>query len=346
MESSQECTIDPDDYFHALKVNQSQVPKCTIKKNVLIGYVLPNMPRRYYWKVLWIPCNETLNVWTHLVALIYYMRMLYLYNDSLDLFVQWPLLISLLSSMSVATCSCFAHTFHSRSTFDHCCWMMLDFFGIISYSFCSTVSHFFACSQLSHYARLGFWNIIMFTLNCCIVFTMLCVSKIPYSVTSKRYGNSIRIGGLAYGYIYGILPLLDRFMTVGWDNDAMKYHILSFVYMGLSAYMYASTMPQSISPGSFDIIGHNHQIFHVFSAFAMYYDIIAVHLDLTLPGGPWASLTEQDDHPTLVTVSICGLIVVTWCLFTAAYVAKHIEKSIQAHGEVSCNGFSENVKQS
>ena len=45
------------------------------------------------------------------------------------------------------------HVLLFSSEYDHCVWMLIDFFGIIMFSFGSTVVHFFACSELSYYLR-------------------------------------------------------------------------------------------------------------------------------------------------------------------------------------------------
>ena len=50
----------------------------------------------------------------------------------------------------------------------------------------------------------------MLTFNCGLVFTLLAYTKIPNKGLSKTTGNLIRIFALAYGYVYGVLPIIRR----------------------------------------------------------------------------------------------------------------------------------------
>ena len=307
-------------------VDYQDAPPSTVKTCVIHGYPAPNMPRLFYLRTLWTRDNETLNVWSHLLTAFYFLWLLHKYSLELSLLSDWPVLVIIAASLIVTLCSAAAHLFHSRSEVDHCCWMLVDFFGIIMFSFGSTVVHFFACSELSYYLRFGYWNLAMLTFNCCFAYMILCLTKLPMK-TSSTAGALIRVAVLGYGYIYGIVPILHRVLfTTGYSNDAVRYHVLSIILMSICPLMYITNMPQSFSPGTFDFIGHNHQIFHVFVSFTLYFDIYGVHFDVVSANGHWKALKTQPDIPSLLDIAYFALFIFVWCFALAYYTVYNVHK--------------------
>uniref|UniRef100_H2ZCX1 Uncharacterized protein n=1 Tax=Ciona savignyi TaxID=51511 RepID=H2ZCX1_CIOSA len=105
---------DPHDFYHALNNKTNNVQQFCIEPYILQGYALSNMPLRYYVKLLVVPTNELLNVWTHLVPCMWFMWMLAEYNQTLDLLQSWPVLITIVSAIIMTLFSSLAHLFHTR----------------------------------------------------------------------------------------------------------------------------------------------------------------------------------------------------------------------------------------
>ncbi|XP_078495753.1 membrane progestin receptor alpha-B-like [Ciona intestinalis] len=359
---------DENDFLHALHNDHSTVPQCTVAKYVVKGYVLPHMPWRYYVKSLFLPSNELLNIWTHLIPGLYFIKMLFRYNETIDLVENWPLSLTIISSITVMMCSALMHTFHSRSMYDHACWMMLDFFGIVFYAFGSTVAHFYGCSELHYYqstnknyfsvstkhqrpcllddaasspprfeqiifnCRIGWWNLLIFMFNCTSVFACCCNTKVGQKNSDEHFTRFLRIASVGGGYIYGHLPLMHRLYTSGLD-EAMVYHIISTVCLTTAVVVYLSDFPQRWFSGTFDIIGQSHQLFHVLSALCCYFDILAVEQDMLASDKHWSVLSVQPDTPSLLHVFTAAILLI---IFSFKFATRCLRNHGQRIGVCPC----------
>ncbi|CAK8691046.1 unnamed protein product [Clavelina lepadiformis] len=324
-------TCDPDDYYHALSIDCTQVPRCCVEPYILKGYVLPYMPWRYYLKVLWIPNNELFNVWTHLLPSLYFMYLWYTFSQTLDLMDNWPLFSVTFASIILTMCSALAHAFHSRSTYHHSCWFMLDYFGITTFAFSSTVAHFFACSELSYYNMFGPINLKILLVNCFLGFLCCSISQTGKKLVSICHARRYKLWSNALGYLYGMLPVGHRMYVLWHDEDpAITYHALQFLFLVLAPLWYTSDFPQRLFPGKFDVIGHSHQIFHIFGALACYFNIHAVHMDIT--SSRWSLLSSQEGHPDFHTVLFCYGILCVYCLLVGIYMATVVKATNSSLG--------------
>nr|XP_026693935.1 membrane progestin receptor beta-like isoform X1 [Ciona intestinalis]XP_026693936.1 membrane progestin receptor beta-like isoform X2 [Ciona intestinalis] len=338
--------VDPDDYFHALKNSCNNVPQCCVEPYILKGYVLPHMPLRYYFKVLYIPNNELFNVWTHLFPCLFFISMLYQFNQSLNLFESWPVLIVTVSAILLTLCSSLAHLFHSRSSFQHCCWFMVDYFGITTFAYSSTVSHFFASSQLSYYNRIGWLNLLVFTLIACCGFLCMSFTQAGNRWQSVENARKMKLWSTVFGYLYGMLPIMHRYLINAENDHALYYHKLQFICMLLCPLFYTSDLPQKLWPGKFDIVGHSHQIFHVFAALSCYFEIVAIHMDVTDINGPWNALKHQNDFPTFELFCTCALALIVYCIILAIYIARSIHADfIEEIPACQCSDLNKNHQQ-
>ena len=48
--------------------------------------------------------------------------------------------------------------------------------------------------------------------------------------------------------------------SVDGADVSMPYHTRQFVFAALGAFLYTTHLPERLSPGTFDIIGHSHQV--------------------------------------------------------------------------------------
>jgi len=65
----------------------------------------------------------------------------------------------------------------------------------------------------------------------------------------------------------------------GCDEDAACYHSYQILFFLISAYFFSCPVPEKYFPGSCDIVGHAHQIFHTFLAICTLSQLEAICLD-------------------------------------------------------------------
>lgn len=75
-------------------------------------------------------------------------------------------------------------------------------------------------------------------------------------------------------------------MILHWDQSeilvALAYEIAMGLLYGAGAVFYVARIPERWKPGAFDIVGHSHQIFHIFVVAAA-----LVHCAATLTVMEW-----------------------------------------------------------
>ncbi|KAG8440811.1 hypothetical protein GDO86_006520 [Hymenochirus boettgeri] len=101
-----------------------------------------------------------------------------------------------------------------------------------------------------------------------------------------RLSKVLRTTAFAYPYLFDSIPLLYRLCLcsgVGCtQNAALPMHIWHFVFAFLTAFLFATHLPERLAPGFFDFVGHSHQLFHVCGALGTYFQIEVLIMDMNL----------------------------------------------------------------
>lgn len=147
-----------------------------------------------------------------------------------------------------------------------------------------------------------------------IGFTSLCITQTRQTWISMQVSRRIKVGVNGFGYAFGAFPLFIRMYETSLGETALQYHALAVVSMLIAPITYGSDFPQCFYPGKFDKIGHSHMWFHIFTATSMYFDILAVHLDIK--GGPWETIHAQHDFPGIMAASSYYLLVMLYGVFS------------------------------
>ncbi|XP_008302987.1 membrane progestin receptor gamma-B [Stegastes partitus] len=107
---------------------------------------------------------------------------------------------------------------------------------------------------------------------------------------SPKFSKILRVAAFAYPYLFDNIPLFYRvFLCVGdgcTDNDTNMLHYKHIALAFLTAFLFATHLPERLAPGSFDYIGHSHQLFHVCSILGTHFQMQAIEQDM-LTRRPW-----------------------------------------------------------
>uniref|UniRef100_A0A667Z7J5 Progestin and adipoQ receptor family member Va n=1 Tax=Myripristis murdjan TaxID=586833 RepID=A0A667Z7J5_9TELE len=272
----------------------NQVPKVFHEDSIISGYRHPRSSATDCILSLFQLTNETLNIWTHFLPTWYFlwklMTVVVIQTAWQDTFT-WPLVVYLLSCCIYPLASSCAHTFSSMSArARHICFFF-DYGALSYYSLGSAVTY-------SAYVFPDKWVGSVFHrcyLPVALVNSVICTSLACYSRLglpflqynhdiSPKFGKILRVFAFAHPFLFDNIPLFYRvFVCVGegcTDNDTNILHYYHIGLAFLTGFLFATHLPERLAPGSFDYIGHSHQLFHVCGILGTHFQMQAIEQDM------------------------------------------------------------------
>ncbi|KAJ8068107.1 hypothetical protein OCU04_003679 [Sclerotinia nivalis] len=221
--------------------------------------------------------NETFNIWSHFIpciifiilegAMIYYLKTRYPNATTKDhiifaFFISCATICLGISTIFHSVIS------HSRKTRD--LWLKLDYAGIIFLiigCFISAVYMSFFCHQTLQYA---YWAMILAMSSTALVSLLLPAFQ-------GHQWRSFRVTAFCATGVSVLIPFVHAIVQFGWrkamNQSGMPYYFAEALLLLIGVVCFAKRWPESWIPGSFDLLGNSHQIFHLFVALAL-----ALHL--------------------------------------------------------------------
>ncbi|XP_070556774.1 membrane progestin receptor beta-like [Ptychodera flava] len=265
-----------------------EVPKLFREPDVHNGYRVPHQPLKYYILSIFQMHNELLNVWTHLIACSILGYKMYTLSSNINFPhdpYSWPLFLLCVSCCVYTFLSTFAHLLQSHSELVHYTCFFIDYVGVSLYGFSSGLAHFYYSSHRSFLSIVGDgWlfpvvNLLLAWFAC----AACCYAKVKYDRPypfARKLWQLTSVGSL---YVWIISPILQRIFLC-WsspcDDEAIYHHQIHIVWFLLGTIFFATPFPQKLAPGRFDMIGHSHQLFHVFIALCTYCQMQAEFIDM------------------------------------------------------------------
>lgn len=250
-------------------------------KYILTGYRPENGDYLEVLASLTFLHNETCNVYTHLIG-------------ALLLPILAPLVLRVLSqpqflnvsSMDYAAfgvyfwcaeiCLVLSSLYHLIQPHSHrvdLFWHGMDLLGIVIVTvgtFSSGIFYVFFCEadlQKLH------WGIILSTGTITGVLISNPILKTP------RW-RKVKVGAFVVFGASSFIPLLHGVQRYGLEYmlqySGMKWYLVELTFYGTGVSLYGFRIPERLSPGTFDIFGSGHQLFHVAILCAMYSHVTAL----------------------------------------------------------------------
>ncbi|CAK6973942.1 membrane progestin receptor gamma-B [Scomber scombrus] len=271
----------------------NQVPKVFHEDSIISGYRHPRSSATDCILSLFQLTNETLNIWTHFLPTWYFLWKLVtvvLMQTAWQDSFTWPLVIFLVSCCIYPLASSCAHTFSTMSArARHICFFF-DYGALSFYSLGSAITY-------SAYVFPDKWGNSLFhrcyipiaVLNTVVCTALACYSRFP-EYQSPKFSKVLRVFAFAYPYLFDNIPLFYRvFLCVGegcTDNDTNILHYYHIALASLTGFLFATHLPERLAPGSFDYIGHSHQLFHVCGILGTHFQMKAIEQDM-VTRRPW-----------------------------------------------------------
>ncbi|KAL0359887.1 UNVERIFIED_CONTAM: Heptahelical transmembrane protein 2 [Sesamum angustifolium] len=136
----------------------------------------------------------------------------------------------------------------------------LDYTGIALMIICSFFAPIYYAFSDHPYWRFCYLSSIT------LVGFLVVVTLLAPALSSSHF-RSLRAGLFLFMGFLGVIPATHA-VILHWDQHQIRvslvYEIVMGLLYGIGAFFYVTRIPERWKPGAFDIVGHSHQIFHVF----------------------------------------------------------------------------------
>lgn len=273
------------------QLHQDKVPQGLREPFIMTGYRKPYITTKESLQSIFHINNETFNIWSHVVALLYFivrysvvlLELRKASSSQRDFY--YPMLSSAIGSWTVYAMSSVAHIFNSKSEHLHHVFYFFDYAGISVYTYTSGQVMYFYNRPINTGWQI-FESALLYTFigaSLSFLSTFLsCLSKCTFK-NYKTYGSMARVLSVFVGWLNAILSLavgvtlcschaLTTCQSFIACNDLLiTYFQRHCFYTIVGAIIYGSRVPERLLPGKFDIIGNSHHFLHVFAALSTEY---------------------------------------------------------------------------
>ena len=211
--------------------------------------------------------NESGSIYSHLFPAIFAVYCEYLllqyfrdfYPDATDTELR------IFSSYFIGAAICFTlsatyHTLLNHSEFVANMSLRCDYIGILTLTLGKFITGVYMCFYCEETWQKVYWTMIV-TLG-----TATATILVSPVLQHRRY-RTLRALAFVFTALSGFAPLFHGLWMFGVDSmmvqSGMPYYLLEGLLLAIGAAFYVMRVPESISPGKFDIWGCSHQIFHV-----------------------------------------------------------------------------------
>ena len=264
--------------------NRDQVPEHFKELFIVSGYRLPGCSLVDCCLSVFKLNNETLNFWTHFLPAMYFWHMTYRTFTAFDALSDthtWPLLAYMSGVCIFPFVSAVAHAFNTMSErARHICFF-LDYAALGIFTVGCAIAYkayIFPTSLIG-----GLYHQLFLPIAAIFAVASLFVTCQSRFMPNNALKKAIRTCAFALPYAFGSVPMIYRIL--GCDESectqrALRLHSFQLLFAALSTLIYMAHIPERLWPGRFDIIGHSHQFFHVFTIVAVYLQVNGLTLDM------------------------------------------------------------------
>uniref|UniRef100_A0A3Q3GAF2 Progestin and adipoQ receptor family member 8 n=1 Tax=Labrus bergylta TaxID=56723 RepID=A0A3Q3GAF2_9LABR len=236
-------------------IRDVDAPPLFRERFILSGYRPVGLSWRCYLLSLFQIHNETVNVWSHLLAAVFvvmrFMVFIVLQGGVINLNLTFDLAV--------------AHLLQSHSEEAHYSVFFLDYVGMAVYQYGCALALFLYSSDIDwSQSMLGQVFLPAAALLAWFSCTTGCYAKLRFRRPYPLHRKLCQVVPLGVAYLLDISPVADRLLTHRWtSNPALPLHFLQVTLFLSSAFFFSFPIPESFSPGRYDILGHSHQLFHI-----------------------------------------------------------------------------------
>lgn len=223
---------------------------------------------------------ETMNIWTHLIGCAAFVATgigLYSYarSQSLSLSIgdKFAFGISIASASACFGLSTTFHTLRSHSYHVHHFCGRLDIFGICLLAFgggTAATYYAFFCNPMT---QRVYWAL----LGCAGLGAAFVLFDTGGGGSKMR---KLRGGTFVFLALVAMLPIFHSIGKLGWTQACKEigaqWYLSEALVLCTGVSSFVSRFPERLSPGSFDIWGHSHQLHHICAVIGTAFHVVAL----------------------------------------------------------------------
>ncbi|XP_020510643.1 progestin and adipoQ receptor family member VII, a [Labrus bergylta] len=311
-------------------VRDMEVPCYFRERHICTGYRPLNQNWRYYFLSLFQRHNETINIWTHLLAFFIVLVKLLQLSETVDFASDhhsWPLLILILSSLIYSAFSALAHLLGGKSELCHYVFFFLDYVGVAQYQYGSAIVHFYYAVDESLHSYVNWIFMPAATVFSCLSCLGCCYGKYCNHSQPNWVRKVCQVVPSALAYIWDSSPVAKRLMSWSAESNdpAIVYHFGQVAFFLSCATFFSFPLLECCLPGRCDFIGQSHQIFHVFLSCCTLCQIRASYLDFVGRRELYSVLHGSSEAALFVGLYVLTLVV---CALIAALMLRKVKQML------------------
>ena len=211
--------------------------------------------------------NETINILTHLIPSILFLCSLPILHRRIS--GRFPgatptdHLIFSLNVIAAATTMLLSATYHTLMNHSFTwstLWLRIDYVGILTLILASFISGIYVGFYCNPFLQRVYWTMIT---SLSLISGVLVVHP---RLQGMKY-RSYRTWAFVLTGLSGFAPVIHGLCLYGWEEmwvrSGMPYWYLEGAVYLIGAFFFATRIPESIWPNSFDVWCSSHQIFHL-----------------------------------------------------------------------------------
>ena len=246
--------------------------------------------------------NETFNIWTHFVpflAFSFYFWSTFpsqLWPLSAIEPRYYPLLSEQVSILAYLLCSSIAHTFNCMSPKTRHTCFYIDYMAICMFGSGTASATFYYLRPLNVDFFLYKSANLFIGLNsllCLGVAYVLCKSRHKWEKQKYVVRTLVFLALFLYTHAPSIYRTAECVLTGQECTLGLNYLVFLWISFFGAAFFNASRLPERIFPTRFDIIGHNHQLMHMLTAFGTLAHLWGICADINERGALMDTLLED-----------------------------------------------------
>ncbi|XP_057683751.1 progestin and adipoQ receptor family member VII, a [Corythoichthys intestinalis] len=302
-------------------VRDTEVPHFFRERYVRAGYRPLHQRWSYYFLSAFRRHNETVNIWTHLLAFLVLLAKMSHVAETVDLIRDrhaWPLLLLMLSALNYTAWSVVAHLLGSKSEMTHYTLFFMDYVGVAQYQYSSALVHYYYSAEEGFFRRVGAVFMPVVALLSWLSCLGCCYGKYRNHTLPPWVRKVSQVTPSTVAYLWDISPVAHR-LLFGDPDPAAVYHLGHVAFFLGCAVFFAFPVLERCWPGGCDFLGQGHQLFHVLLSCCTICQINASLLDYGGRRQVYARLYDGDD--AALFVALYGLTLLM-CVLIAAFMLR------------------------
>ena len=325
----------------------SQVHAGCRERFLLTGYRSENMPPSACLKTMFKrECNETLNIWTHLVPFFLFLLkfgvMFTTVHPLTDPF-YWPLASNAVGILGFCITSSMAHTFCALSPGARYVCFYMDYAIINVYSGSGWQAFFFYGRPVSSPDNVGIFTVENVQLMALVCFKISIISTFQCCCSrhvKNVFEHLMRVSSFVVPWLCAAFPYLYRLHTC-MPSESPDCHTESFTPFAVHTVLYvvgalalASKLPERFWPGAFDFVGHSHQVMHICVAAGAYFQFESIRMEMirqedVLRGTKINQLYSIYNLPLTVVTFVANVVIALYFPLVRPYLFKEEDATME-----------------